>query len=290
MSITGECLSPYQRCNLDTLAVFLKSNCRLLSNEVAKRYFSFFLDDACSDLSGSVAFSPPAGRGNVAIVDPITINGHFYISRLTSFHIQSRPYSDRIEKAYWRGALTGQVKIDKECNGNDYVDKLYSHLQRIALCRYSSQEPELLDFKITSATQWLYNELIEERLTSCGFYSRPDPFEKNFEFKYLIDIDGNSNSWPGFFMKLASGSCVFKVASPDNFYQWYYKHLTPWKHYVPVMADMSDLTEKIHYIKNKPELGFQIACNSLAFILEKTSRDWTRLAIQDFCLSLEMMS
>ena len=41
-------------------------------------------------------------------------------------------------------------------------------------------------------------------------------------FRYHIDIDGHANSWAGLFLKLLSGGVVLKVASPNNYRQWYY--------------------------------------------------------------------
>ena len=43
------------------------------------------------------------------------------------------------------------------------------------------------------------------------------------KYKYQIDIDGNTNAWPGLFQKLLTGSPVLKVASPYGFRQWLYE-------------------------------------------------------------------
>ena len=43
---------------------------------------------------------------------------------------------------------------------------------------------------------------------------------------------------PTFFTRLLMGCCVIKVASPFGYRQWYYGDLVPWRHYVPVAADM----------------------------------------------------
>ena len=47
-------------------------------------------------------------------------------------------------------------------------------------------------------------------------------------YKFQIDIDGNTNSWPGLFQKLLTGSAILKVASPYGYRQWYYDRLRPW--------------------------------------------------------------
>ena len=74
------------------------------------------------------------------------------------------------------------------------------------------------------------------------------PIEFN-RYKYQIDIDGNTNSWPGLFWKLLSGSPVLKVASPSGHRQWYYDRLRPWINFVPVAADMSDLVDKLRWLR-----------------------------------------
>lgn len=261
-----------------------------MPKHIVNKPFTLFLDDAFSGLSDTVAFSPPSEKNNIAIVDPIMINNHFYIRTIQNMLASSNIFNDRVDSVYWRGALTGQADVSSQLGRDEYISKLFSSLQRIKLCLLSLNEPNFLDFRITSAKQWLYSEDVEAELRKFQIFAEPDPFECNLNRKYLIDIDGNSNSWPGFFMKLASGSCVFKVHSACSYYQWYYKYISPWKHYVPIDADMSDLQEKIQYIRNHPFLGEEIARNSSGFILSKSPLDWARLAIQDFCTSLEMFS
>jgi hypothetical protein len=281
-------LSDYESANLNTLCNFLRSNAILIPKHIPNKPFKLFLDDAFTDLSDSVAFSPPASKSNIAIVDPIMINNHFYIHSMQRMLASSKSFNNRADSAYWRGSLTGQATFGPQVCRKEYISTLFSSLQRIKLCVLSHSEPRLMDFRITSVKQWLYSEAVEKELRDSQIFSEPEPFEHNLNYKYVIDIDGNSNSWPGFFMKLASGSCVFKINSDYNYYQWYYKYLSPWKHYVPINADMSDLKEKIAHIQKHSSLGAEIARNSSRFILSKSPLDWARLAIQDFSTSLEM--
>jgi hypothetical protein len=77
-------------------------------------------------------------------------------------------------------------------------------------------------------------------------------------YKYQVDIDGNTNSWPGLFQKLLTGSPVLKVQSPGHLRQWYYPRLIPWQNYIPIASDMSDLIEIISYLKRNDDLAFTI--------------------------------
>ncbi|WP_267895632.1 glycosyl transferase family 90 [Polynucleobacter acidiphobus] len=78
-------------------------------------------------------------------------------------------------------------------------------------------------------------------------------------FKYLIDVDGNSNAWSSLFLKLLSGSVVLKVESEDGYKQWYYDRLIPWQHYVPVNKDLSDLQEKLDWLRDNDDRAKKLA-------------------------------
>ena len=65
----------------------------------------------------------------------------------------------------------------------------------------------------------------------------------------IIDIDGNSNAWTGFFWKLFCKSVTLKVSS--SYEQWFYKDLIPWTHYVPIAADLADLHERVDFVVNR---------------------------------------
>lgn len=75
--------------------------------------------------------------------------------------------------------------------------------------------------------------------------------------------------------QLASDQLVFKVHSP--FYNYYSPFFLPWKHYVPVKYDMSDLAEKVGLaLSASINLGGRSAClhvlASFAFILSLACR------------------
>jgi hypothetical protein len=81
-------------------------------------------------------------------------------------------------------------------------------------------------------------------------------------FKYTIDIDGHANAW-SFLEKLILGCCVLKVSSPYE--QWLYERVRPWRHFVPVAADLSDLEEKIDWCSSNDAECQWIAQNGANF-------------------------
>ena len=101
--------------------------------------------------------------------------------------------------------------------------------------------------------------------------------EKMCEYKYLIDIDGWSNTWDATIWKLLSGSVLLKVGGVWE--QWYYDKLKEWVHYVPVKDDLSDLNEKVQWCIDNDEKCKTISENAYNFVkMELTfekARDYT---------------
>jgi hypothetical protein len=80
-------------------------------------------------------------------------------------------------------------------------------------------------------------------------------------YKFVFDIDGHANAW-GLLEKLILGCCVLKFSSPYE--QWFYERLHPWKHYVPLSDDLSDLEDVISWCRENQSECEWIAHNGLA--------------------------
>ena len=96
--------------------------------------------------------------------------------------------------------------------------------------------------------------------------------------KYAIDIDGHTNSWSNFLVRLHLGCCVFKIESQFGYRQWYYDRIKPWEHFVPVRADMGDLEEKIDWARSNQEKAREIARNGQEFAQTMTFESETNWA------------
>jgi hypothetical protein len=154
------------------------------------------------------------------------------------------PWHRRLPVVFWRGGTSG-----------GWPDGDWRKLPRIVLCELARTIP-LFDVGISHFPQ--LPEGAEEELTQRGL-RRAFIGEGSFNFyRYHIDIDGNTNSWPGLFIKLLSGGAVLKVASLRGYRQWYYDRLVAWEHYVPVETDMSDLIEKATWLTANEDKAMEI--------------------------------
>jgi len=151
---------------------------------------------------------------------------------------------------FWRGATTGISPTG-----------LWGDLQRIKLCSIT-QNPinqNLFDVGLSGVVQLSKHDA--NQIKGLGYLKQFVPINLANQYKYLIDIDGNSNAWSALFQKLLSGSVVLKVASPQNFRQWYYDELIPWVNFVPIEVDMSDLVEKVDWLLEHDEEARKIGEN-----------------------------
>jgi hypothetical protein len=92
-------------------------------------------------------------------------------------------------------------------------------------------------------------------------------------FKYIVDVDGMTNTWDGTFWKLYSGSVLIKQRSIWK--QWYYADLQEWVHYVPFENDLHDLSDAIKWCQEHDEECRLIATRARQFVLDKLSWDTT---------------
>jgi hypothetical protein len=159
------------------------------------------------------------------------------------------PWSQRRPVALWRGSTTGHPQ-DRA--------KGWRSLPRVMLCEIGQRNQDLIDAGITRAAQVPFPDEVAAEIRTAGIWRDFIPTAEFNRFKYQIDIDGNTNSWPGLFQKLLSGSTVLKVASSGGYRQWYYHRLRPWHNYVPVDTDMSDLVDKVRWLTIHDEVARRI--------------------------------
>jgi hypothetical protein len=172
------------------------------------------------------------------IPDPYYLGTRGYENIRLHFAQNNVAWDQRLRVAFWRGATTGDPSRGIE----------WRLLPRVRLCEIGRERRDLIDAGLSNIVQ-MPDAKAEEEICESGLmadFVRPEEFNK---FRYQIDIDGNTNSWPGLFQKLLTGSPVLKVASPCDFRQWYYDRLKPWINFVPVAVDMSDLVEKCEWLK-----------------------------------------
>ena len=109
----------------------------------------------------------------------------------------------------------------------------------------------------------LYNE---NRFPKVQFEETKTSIEEQLKYKYILDIDGFSNTWDATVWKLYSGSVLLKTKS--KWKQWYYNELKEWEHYVPIENDFSDLNDKIEWCIHNEDKCIKITENAHQFVVQ----------------------
>ena len=191
---------------------------------------------------GCLRMDAPVGAdldSSPLIPDPYCLGTNGYAGFRKQLRTNHLPeWRDRIPIVFWRGATTGSKDITP--------DNLESNL-RYKLSCYSLSEPAYVDARFNQVVQCIDTEnriFVREQLHQQGLMGETvGPWHASLH-AWLIDIDGNVNSW-GLLWKLLSGCCVLRVSSHRQ--QWFHKRMVPWIHMVPIAPDLSNLRERIHW-------------------------------------------
>lgn len=229
------------------------------------------LNDGTAVRSDHLLFSSTRAD-SLLIPDPEFFNTNAH-SDVRQTLARQRPWSERNDQLVWRGSTTGW----NEFLGAD-LDLARPNLkQRIRMCGVLKSVAGV-DARINRVVQSEDAERDEGRLRQAGILGDTIAREAWLDRKFAIDIDGNTNAWTNFYIRLLYGCCVIKVGSPAGFRQWYYHRLEPWKHFVPVRADLDDLVERIQWCRDHPAECAEIAASGRALALSMTIESETAYA------------
>ena len=156
-----------------------------------------------------------------------------------------RPWRQRSDILVWRGATTGMGDITAAAMSAANP----ALIQRTRMCLALRDAPDC-NVKFSSLVQSADPIVDQSRLDACDLVGGRVQAEQWVGHKFALDVDGNTNAWSNLLQRLLLGCCVLKVASKRGFRQWYYDDLVPWRHFVPVAADLSDLREKVAWCRS----------------------------------------
>lgn len=202
------------------------------------------------------------------VADPYFVRSHGYAELREASRSSLPSWSERSSVAVWRGSAHGH-RLHR--SGDTKVASEWAWHQRLQLCAASKQQDfaALLDVGIVNYGTLPAGDL-HSRVEELGF-RRAGILKADFaRFKYVIDVDGFSNSWPGLFSALLSGSCVIKIESALGFSQWYYDRLVPWKNFVPVSADLEDLGSRLEWLGSHDQQAREIGAAGRRLALSMT--------------------
>jgi hypothetical protein len=233
----------------------------MLHSSAAVASLSVTLSDG--DLPSAANFSPSALRPEVtALPDPIFFESRGYAAERKLSLERALPWQDRSTTLVWRGGMNSQLSFDP-----DLAPSQPGLCSQRLLAALALRDVAGTDVKFAAAR---HREVAPAAYEQLGIVGPPLAQSSWLARKYALDIDGFSNAWSNLFTRLLFGCCVLKVESRHGFRQWYYDRLKPWEHYVPVAADLSDLMERLDWVRSHDEQCRDIAQRGRRLALEMT--------------------
>ena len=166
------------------------------------------------------------------------------------------PWETRLPIAFWRGGVSGGTYPTIRTNVVEFMrDYPYS------------------DFKfVPTSESHLRTGPLD--MTDIRMFDKDRHINYQVTFKYILILDGaciaSAHQWV-----FASGSVPILLTHPENNF-WFKKYLQPWVHYVPVNYDLSDLKEKIEWLRDNDADAKRIAANAVRFALNILSPEFQR--------------
>jgi len=217
----------------------------------------------CGDIGSSKAFSMDGPDENRLIPD---IYAFDTAARLSNLEQQALEAQDFIQfrhnwnflnrRVFWRGSSTGFLPNGELAQTvHEFVN-----IPRISIC-LREKFNFMTDLKISQVVQAppyqanRFNKFLRRNF----IYSDPVPEVVFGHFRYYPDIPGNACAW-GTIKKHLRGSLVFRIMPTLASHKlYYYRFMKPWKHYIPVKSDFSDLSDRYTWAENNPEESAFIA-------------------------------
>lgn len=158
-----------------------------------------------------------------------------------------------------------------------------SNNMRIKVAEISSKRPKykgkiILDAGITSWNMRPRILTTKDGKTIMTAIKNPDdkykvgflsPVQQS-EYRYIINIDGHTSAYRLSY-EMGMGSCILLVDS--KYKMWFRDYLVPYKHYIPIKKDLSDLVEKIEWCIDHDDECKIIAQNALEFYTQHLNKD-----------------
>lgn len=146
---------------------------------------------------------------------------------------------------------------------------------RLRLLEIGQQNPDVMEF---IGMNWRAAGA-GIRQPATHYISLPD----HAAYSMLLDIRGAGYSGR-LKLLLHAGRPVFLVER--RFREFFYAHLKPFEHYMPVKADLSDLVERVMEVRQNLHLARQLGDGAAAFAADYLSRDSALRAWRDVLLRI----
>ncbi len=155
---------------------------------------------------------------------------------------------DDYDKTCWELAVAGEQPAPRPVTG--WIGSLLTHPVRSLLHGLGQTHPDVLDVR---QVEWLRDPSRVRHDTAIG--NALSMSEQVASWSALVDIEGTGYSGR-LKMLLHSGRPVLVADRPWR--EWFWDHLAPMEHYIPVRRDLSDLVDRARWVQDHPDEAARI--------------------------------
>ena len=177
--------------------------------------------------------------------------------------VKSPSWDEKRSQIFWRGSSTG---TNYQTSDLKMENMLRSH--RIRTVYEFQKKTEDFDIGLTAFIQCQPDSVCKEMEAIVGTKDGV-PQNDQMNFKYLLDMDGNSFSQRFVWMLRHSQSLILKMALFDD---WATLVTKPFEHYVPVKFDLSDMESTLQWARKHDGEARKIAQQARDFAQKRLRR------------------
>ena len=192
-------------------------------------------------ITGDTCISGPRITSSTYIIWRLTSKRHFgYLKFIPQADI---PWKDKKNVAIFRGALTGKNRdgFSDGITGTAKEKCLMMHRCKLV---YNTFDSPIVDAYLTPPPP---SNILPEKIGKVRLTGPKSSFAEMLQYKVIIMLEGNDVS-SGFKWALYSNSVVMTQAPPTKSSWLMEEILEPWKHYIPLNHDLSDVEEKMQWV------------------------------------------
>jgi hypothetical protein len=165
---------------------------------------------------------------------------------------KGQPWAKRHDQAFWRGSLTAGNKI-KDAAAVSHQDRV--RLANLALAKSGEIDVAFTDVDLKDTWSRDVKEEMQAVYKKTAHTGVLDFFDRLPNYKFLVNVNGVSASWRGLQLLAAGGVMLLQDSDRGEFFV---DDLEPWVHYVPIKQDLSDLSERLSYLRDHDDLAKRI--------------------------------
>lgn len=178
------------------------------------------LGDAPNFPEPCICFSS-SGLYDFLIPDPYFCRTRAYEDTRSFIASRGLAYEDRRDVLFWRGALTGDP--DRPLSRLNVIRQL-NELRRADIdVKFTPDSSSRLGYIGNEMDRNGSTSTLDNLTVPASLIGERIPFESFADYKFHLDIDGNSNAWDSMFKKLLIGGVIFKLGY--SYKQWYYDEM-----------------------------------------------------------------